>query len=156
MKANRVIRSAQRQKVSFGYFGTLLVLIDSGLDFTAQALRRSIENPSEELSVSFTNAYEKTLRKYHSIMVRPIFTVCTRDTHSKLAMKACPYRKDFYAKLGPSEESVRAPLLEWLTALENIVATMQKFYEYVCPRVSSNHTVKVNLRRAFRRSSAFT
>ncbi|WFD23672.1 hypothetical protein MEQU1_002366 [Malassezia equina] len=89
-----------------------------GLDFTAQALRRSIENPSEELSVSFTNAYEKTLRKYHSMMVRPIFT-------------ACPYRKDFYAKLGPSEESVRAPLLEWLAALENIVATMQKFYEYL-------------------------
>lgn len=48
-------------------------------------------------------------------------------------MKVCPYRKDFYAKLGPSEESVRAPLQEWLTALENIVATMQQFFEYVCP-----------------------
>lgn len=108
-------------------------LIASGLDFTAQALRRSIENPSEELSISFTNAYEKTLRKYHSIVVRPIFTVRMSCTDQKLAMKVCPYRKDFYAKLGPSEESVRAPLQEWLTALENIVATMQQFFEYVCP-----------------------
>jgi len=108
-------------------------LIGSGLDFTAQALGQSIQNPSEELSISFTNAYEKTLRKYHSIVVRPIFTVRITYANQKLAMKACPYRKDFYAKLGPSEESVRAPLQDWLAALENIVATMQRFFEYVCP-----------------------
>lgn len=46
-------------------------------------------------------------------------------------MKACPYRKDFYAKLGPSEEVVRAPLNKWLAALENIVQQMKQFYEYV-------------------------
>lgn len=49
----------------------------------------------------------------------------------KLAMKACPYRKDFYAKLGPSEDVVRTPLTEWLVALEKIVQDMHQFYEYV-------------------------
>eukprot|EP00300_Choanocystis_sp_HF-7_P027365 c32459_g1_i1.p1 GENE.c32459_g1_i1~~c32459_g1_i1.p1 ORF type:complete len:201 (+),score=27.71 c32459_g1_i1:43-645(+) len=91
-----------------------------GLEFTARALRLSLENPSEELSTSFTKAYENTLRKYHSILVRPVFS---------LAMKACPYRKDFYAKLGPSEDVVRTPLTEWLVALEKIVQDMHQFYE---------------------------
>ncbi|KOS16091.1 het-c2 protein [Malassezia pachydermatis] len=92
-----------------------------GLDFTAKALHRSLDNPTEELSASFTAAYENSLRKYHSIVVRPLFS---------LAMKACPYRKDFYAKLGPSEEKVRPQLSEWLEALEKIVARMHQFYEY--------------------------
>ncbi|WFD37684.1 uncharacterized protein MJAP1_000631 [Malassezia japonica] len=91
-----------------------------GLDFTAKALRRSLENPSEELSVSFTKAYEASLRKHHSIVVRPIFT---------LAMKACPYRKDFYAKLGSPADRVNAQLNEWLSSLERIVQELQQFYE---------------------------
>ena len=51
----------------------------SGLEFTARALRLSLENPSEELSTSFTKAYEITLRKYHSILVRPVFSVCAES-----------------------------------------------------------------------------
>lgn len=51
---------------------------DSGLDFTAQALRRSIENPEEELNTSFTKAYEATLRKHHNMMVRPVFAVSNK------------------------------------------------------------------------------
>ncbi|WFD45820.1 hypothetical protein GLX27_000445 [Malassezia furfur] len=91
-----------------------------GLEFTSKALRRSLNNPSEELSVSFTKAYEDSLRKYHSIMVRPIFS---------LAMKACPYRKDFYAKLGAPQDRVNAQLEEWVTSLERIVRELQQFYE---------------------------
>ncbi|KAI3627873.1 hypothetical protein CBS14141_001874 [Malassezia furfur] len=68
----------------------------------------------EELSVSFTKAYEDSLRKYHSIM---------------LAMKACPYRKDFYAKLGAPQDRVNAQLEEWVTSLERIVRELQQFYE---------------------------
>ena len=49
----------------------------------------------------------------------------------QLAMKACPYRKDFYAKLGPSEDEVRPQLSTWLNALEKIVQDMQQFFEYV-------------------------
>lgn len=46
-----------------------------GLEFTAKALRRSVDHPSEELSASFTQAYEETLRKHHSMLVRPLFSV---------------------------------------------------------------------------------
>lgn len=49
-------------------------------------------------------------------------------------MKACPYRKDFYAKLGAPQDRVNAQLEEWVTSLERIVRELQQFYEYV-PRM---------------------
>lgn len=67
-----------------------LLWLTRGLDFTSQALRRNIANDKEELNVSFSKAYENTLQKYHSFLVRPVFS---------LAMKACPYRQDFYKKV---------------------------------------------------------
>ncbi|ORX90638.1 glycolipid transfer protein [Basidiobolus meristosporus CBS 931.73] len=91
-----------------------------GLDFTSKALRRNLENPEEELSKSFTEAYGLTLKQYHSFVVRPIFS---------LAMKACPYRKDFYAKLGSDLSTVQAEMNQWLTALEKLVAQMNEFYK---------------------------
>lgn len=45
-----------------------------------------------------------------------------------MAMKACPYRKDFYAKLGDDLNKVMAELEEWLAALEKIVAIIEAFY----------------------------
>lgn len=38
-------------------------------------LRFNLTNKDEELSTSFTKAYEQTLKKYHGMMVRPIFYV---------------------------------------------------------------------------------
>lgn len=90
-----------------------------GLDFTAQALRRSLTHQNEELSVSFTKAYEGSLRQYHNFVVKGAFA---------LAMKACPYRKDFYEKLGSPQETVHVELEKWLAALETIIARMQKYY----------------------------
>lgn len=87
--------------------------------------------------MSFTKAYEDSLRKYHSIMVRPIFSVCILLT--QLAMKACPYRKDFYAKLGAPQDRVNAQLDEWVTSLERIVGELQQFYEYVPAGCSPSH-----------------
>jgi hypothetical protein len=55
-----------------------------GLHFTCIALRRSQEDHSEELTDSFTKAYEQSLKKYHSIVVRPLFAVSVcllRDPH---------------------------------------------------------------------------
>jgi len=46
----------------------------------------------------------------------------------QLAMKACPYRKDFYEKLGSPPEKVQTELKKWLDALEKIVKQMQDFY----------------------------
>ncbi|KAI8149139.1 glycolipid transfer protein domain-containing protein [Fennellomyces sp. T-0311] len=71
-----------------------------------------IENAEEELAVSFTKAYEATLKKYHSFVVRPVFA---------LAMKACPYRKDFYVKIGVLNDAALELMKNWLAALENII-----------------------------------
>lgn len=90
-----------------------------GLDFTAQAMRNSVNNKNEELATSFTNAYATSLRPHHGMLVRPVFA---------LAMKACPYRKDFYAKLGEPQSKVDEELEKWLAALEKIVAHMKSFY----------------------------
>lgn len=50
-------------------------LVYRGLKFTAIGLRRSQQNPSEELSVSFQKAYEGSLRPYHGMLIRPLFSV---------------------------------------------------------------------------------
>jgi len=50
-----------------------------------------------------------TLKQYHNFLVKKVFA---------LAMKACPYRADFYKKLGENEAEVNTQFEEWLTALE--------------------------------------
>ncbi|KAK9368477.1 glycolipid transfer protein domain-containing protein [Lipomyces kononenkoae] len=96
-----------------------LIWLTRGLQLTAVALRRNIES-SEELAESFTKAYGETLIKYHSLVVRPVF---------KLAMKACPYRKDFYGKLGDNYDAVKEQLLVWLAGLEQNVKIIMDFFE---------------------------
>lgn len=89
----------------------------SGLDFTAQALRQNVSNPSDELSTSFRGAYTNTLKPHHSFIVKPIFAA---------AMSATPYRKDFYAKLGGDEKERQEALNKWLTALEQQVSILKQ------------------------------
>ena len=97
--------------------------MNRGLQFTAQALRETVEHPELELTKTFTDAYSKTLTKHHGMLVRPIF---------KLAMKACPYRKDFFAKLGADQTKVNAQLKSWLEALEKIVTILLEFLGVAC------------------------
>jgi hypothetical protein len=89
-----------------------------GLDFTAQALRHNLTNPSDELSTSFRTSYGNTLKQHHSFLVKPIFSA---------AMSATPYRKDFYSKLGEDEERVKKELEAWLAALEKRVGILKEF-----------------------------
>jgi hypothetical protein len=89
-----------------------------GLDFTALAITRNLDTPNEEVSASFRDAYGSTLKPHHSFMVKPIFSA---------AMSACPYRKDFYAKLGDDEIKVAEGLKKWLAALLNIIAILKTF-----------------------------
>ncbi|CAO3593921.1 unnamed protein product [Absidia cylindrospora] len=96
-----------------------LLWLIRGLDFTAQALRRSLTDQAEELTVSFTKSYEATLKKFHGYLVRPVFS---------LAMKACPYRKDFYAKINVQNDEDKAVMSGWLAALETIIATIQAVF----------------------------
>ncbi|CAG8709970.1 28463_t:CDS:2 [Dentiscutata erythropus] len=97
-----------------------LLWLKRGLEFTSVALRRSINQTTEELSVSFTNAYGVTLKPFHSYLVRPVFT---------LAMKACPYRVEFFKKLGDDQARVNEQYECWLSALERIVDKLNCFYE---------------------------
>ncbi|KAK0717931.1 glycolipid transfer protein domain-containing protein [Lasiosphaeria miniovina] len=95
-----------------------LVWLVRGLEFTCIALTQNLEKSDEELSDSFRGAYGQTLKPHHSFLVKPIFSA---------AMSACPYRKDFYAKLGPNKEKVDSELQEYLAALEKIVAILKEF-----------------------------
>jgi len=93
-----------------------------GLGFTRLGLQNSFDNPQQELTESFTKSYDGTLKKFHSFVIRPVFS---------MAMKACPYRADFYQKLsdGGSEAETQEQLGKWLAALKGITDRMDAFYE---------------------------
>lgn len=95
-----------------------LLWLVRGLEFTCLALSANVNKPNEELADSFRGAYGTTLKPHHSFLVKPIFSA---------AMSACPYRKDFYVKLGDDEAKVHAELKEYLEALEKIVAILKEF-----------------------------
>lgn len=56
---------------------------------------------------------------------------------NQVAMRACPYRADFYAKLAAdpeggapaSQEKLNEELNKWLVALDDIVKRVEGFYE---------------------------
>lgn len=54
----------------------------SGLKFVSLALRFSLDNPADELAVSFTRAWEEEYSKYFSWVVRPLFKVSVCDTRA--------------------------------------------------------------------------
>lgn len=92
----------------------------SGLEFTSLALSANVANEKEELAESFKTAYGSTLKPHHSFLIKPIFST---------AMSACPYRKDFYGKLGDDSAKVTAELKTYLAALEKIVAILKTFLD---------------------------
>ncbi|KAF3917445.1 hypothetical protein ABW21_db0207598 [Orbilia brochopaga] len=97
-----------------------LIWLLRGLDFTAKALRHNVNDGNVELVDSFSNAYGDTLKPHHNFIVKGIFTV---------ALKATPYRKDFYEKIGATDATGQDERLTgWLKGLEQIVDIMQKFY----------------------------
>ncbi|KAI0256346.1 glycolipid transfer protein [Lactifluus subvellereus] len=99
-----------------------------GLQFTCKALQGAQANTSEELAVAFGKAYDVTLKAFHNFVVKGIFSV---------AMKACPYRADFFNKLKAdpaggspaSDDHVNEALNNWLAALDGIVTRLQTFYK---------------------------
>ncbi|KAK1984733.1 glycolipid transfer protein [Colletotrichum cereale] len=95
-----------------------LVWLNRGLEFTCIALSQNVAKDSEELSDSFRAAYSTTLKPHHSFLVKPIFSA---------AMSACPYRKDFYAKLGSDQTKVSDELRVYLAALDKIVGILKGF-----------------------------
>ena len=96
-----------------------LLWLSRGLEFTSRAMRETVNNPDRELTKTFTDAYTATLSQYHGMLIKPVF---------KLAMKACPYRKDFFEKLGSDQAKVAEELEKWLAALEKIVKNIMEFF----------------------------
>lgn len=68
---DKAIHPKQKERVATDALMWLL----RGLKFTALGLRHNVDIVEEELSVSFTKAYEGSLKKYHGMMVRPVFYV---------------------------------------------------------------------------------
>ncbi|KAG7288146.1 hypothetical protein NEMBOFW57_007670 [Staphylotrichum longicolle] len=97
-----------------------LLWLVRGLEFTCIALSQNLANHDHELSESFRSAYGVTLKPHHSFLIKPVFSA---------AMSACPYRKDFYSKLGSDEEKVKEEMREYLAALDKIVAILKAFLD---------------------------
>ncbi|KAJ2982365.1 hypothetical protein NQ176_g1445 [Zarea fungicola] len=70
--------------------------------------------------VALAAAAGSTLKPHHSFLVKPIFSA---------AMSACPYRKDFYAKLGDNDAKVSEDLQVYLKALAKIVGILKQFVD---------------------------
>ncbi|KAJ2175551.1 hypothetical protein GGH16_000693 [Coemansia sp. RSA 560] len=96
-----------------------LLWLKRGLELTAMALKRSLENQKETLSESFTEAYNKTLKQYHGFIVKKMFGV---------AMMACPDRETFYKKIGGDNEGAHEQLLAWVNALQGLLNELNIFY----------------------------
>lgn len=141
-----LVENEKNEKKRVATEGLLWLL--RGLSFTCKALENAQANTTEELAAAFTKSYENTLKKFHNFVVKGIFSVrpqspisvpSWRSHHDRpqVAMKACPYRAAFYAKLaadpagGPaaSQEKLDADLNRWLAALSNIVTRVENFYE---------------------------
>ncbi len=56
-----------------------LLWLKRGLEFTVASLSRNMNDPNEELSVSFSKAYEATLSKFHNFIARGIFSVIMHE-----------------------------------------------------------------------------
>ncbi len=82
------------------------------------ALSQNQAKADEELAESFRGAYAVTLKQHHSFLIKPIFSA---------AMGACPYRKDFYAKLGSNPAKVDEQMRSYLEHLDSDVKIIKEF-----------------------------
>ncbi|KAI9506867.1 hypothetical protein GGI25_000105 [Coemansia spiralis] len=96
-----------------------LLWLKRGLELTALALKRNLDNMDEPLSTSFNEAYSKTLMQFHNFIVKKMFGV---------AMLACPDRATFYDKIGGNNERVHDELRKWAIALQDILNQLNIFY----------------------------
>lgn len=87
------------------------------LRFLALALRASLAHPDEELSQSFTRAWEGYYARCFTWMVRPLF---------KLLIRACPGREEVWGRLGGEGGEACE---EWLRGLEERVERVEEWME---------------------------
>lgn len=94
------------------------------MDFTAQALRLNLDNPSQELKESFQNAYANSpLQKAQKTVWGGTGIVWA----TQRALSYTPAKKDLYKKLGDNESKVDEALKPWLQDLEKQVSILKQF-----------------------------
>ncbi|KAK3292150.1 glycolipid transfer protein domain-containing protein [Chaetomium fimeti] len=113
-----LVRNELKNKTHTATEGLLWLV--RALEFTCIALSQNLANHAEELSDSFRGAYGVTLKPHHSMFVKPVFSA---------AMSACPYRKDFYVKLGSDEGKVKEEMRLYLEALDKVVGILKGFLD---------------------------
>jgi len=96
-----------------------MMWLKRGLEMLDIVFDRSMKNPTEELAESFTIAYELTLKPHHNMLIKPLFAV---------AVKATPYRKDFYKKLGDDQEQLMKDMVSYFTSFSKVIASLAKLY----------------------------
>ncbi|GAA6019616.1 hypothetical protein JCM11491_002826 [Sporobolomyces phaffii] len=110
------IESNHRRKIATDAIDWLLLV----LSFGTRAFEMNLESTDrEELSVSFTRAWDQEYYKYFNVFVRPLF---------KILMKACPARTTVYAKLGAPTRVVEGDFRAWLRGVE-LVTTRIRAWE---------------------------
>lgn len=126
-----LVRKEKNDRVSYsGSAAEALLWLTRTLDFTAQALRRDLNdnknispddpNPKKPLSEAFQKAYPGTLQQYHNTLQRTLFSG---------AWTLVPRRAAFYQSLAGDETSQIAveDTEKWVAALENIVNILKDF-----------------------------
>lgn len=126
-----LVRKEKNDRVSYsGSAAEALLWLTRTLDFTAQALRRDLNdnknvspddpNPKKPLSEAFQKTYPGTLQQYHNTLQRTLFSG---------AWTLVPRRAAFYQSLAGDETSQIAveDTEKWVAALENIVNILKDF-----------------------------
>jgi len=101
-----------------------LLWLRRGLDFVCTSVGLTLASPNKELKETFTEGYKKTLSQYHNFLVRPIFS---------MAMSACPYRADFFKKLGDDQAEVNTKATAWVAALQKHIKILDDFFKKSSP-----------------------
>jgi len=97
-----------------------LFWLTRGLEFTSSSIKLAIDNPDKELAQSFTEAYQTTLKPYHSWMM---------STGFQTGLRAVPYRKDFFPKLGEDQSKVSTQATDWLSGVDGILQILNPFMD---------------------------
>eukprot|EP00794_Sanderia_malayensis_P017395 gene17395-19137_t len=77
----------------------------------------------QDLAVAATNAYGRSLRKYHGWVVRGVFS---------LAVKAVPYRKDFIKCLSIKNSDIIATEAEIVEEMKNCIGALGRILNIIC------------------------
>jgi len=110
-----------KKLISDGKTSTCALLwLCRALLFIRGLLKSMIEDMSKSLKDCVLAGYEVSLKPHHGFVTRNVFAV---------AVKAAPSRKDFIAKIGPSDEAVMASFSEVLPLFEQTLENLQLFLQ---------------------------